>query len=52
MDDYASKLAMIWLRGQDLNGKTPEQIADMYWDAYRRISDHLSESQNSGRISK
>ena len=32
-----SELAEIWLKGQDLNGKTPEEVKEMYFDAWHRI---------------
>ena len=30
-------LALLYLQNQDLSQKTPEQICEMYWDAYFRI---------------
>ncbi len=35
--DYADALTMLYLQNQDLSGKTPEQILDMYEDTNRRI---------------
>lgn len=30
-------LALLYVKSQDLTGKTPEEIADAYTDAYQRI---------------
>lgn len=35
----AQALAMVYLKTLDLKGKTPEEIARMYHDAYRKIDD-------------
>ncbi len=35
--DRRSALAILYLQNQDLSGKTPEEIAHMYNDAYGRI---------------
>lgn len=32
-----SKLAEIWLSGQDLTDKTPEQVKELYFDAWHKI---------------
>lgn len=41
--DRYDALAMLFLRNQDLSGKTPEEIAIMYDDAYEKISGKLNE---------
>ena len=33
-------LAFLYVQSQDLTGKTPEEISDMYNDAYERIQKH------------
>ena len=42
-------LALLWVHSQDLNGKTPEQISDMFWDAYFRIANQTRASQEAAR---
>lgn len=36
--NYCEALALAYIQGQDLSSKTPEEVAQMYWDAYNRIS--------------
>lgn len=45
----AEALAMLWLRSQDLSDKTPEQVSDMFWDAYFRIVNRESTSQDAAK---
>ena len=35
--DECKALAMLYVQNQDLSGLTPEQILDMYQDAYDKI---------------
>lgn len=30
-------LAMLYMQSQDLQGKSPEEICEMYWDVFFRI---------------
>lgn len=39
-------LAILYLQNQDLSGKTPEEIADMYNEAWDRISKEFGEIQS------
>ena len=41
-------LAMLWLEQQDLKGKTPAQIHDMYWAAVKEIRADHAAKRNSG----
>ena len=35
------EIAMLYVKGQDLTGKSPVEIYNMYWDAYFEIlKDH------------
>lgn len=36
-------LAMLYVQSQDLSNKTPEDLLDMYQDAYQRIRAHRKE---------
>ena len=33
--------ALVYVQAQDLSNKTPEDVADIYSDAFRRITDRL-----------
>lgn len=35
--DYVEALTMLYLERQDLTGKTPEDLAEMYWEIYFKI---------------
>lgn len=39
--DRREALAMLFLKNQDLSGKSPEELAEMYDDAYEKISEKL-----------
>lgn len=39
--DSREFLAMLFLQNQDLSGKSPEDIAEMYDDAYEKIAAKL-----------
>ena len=45
--DSVEALAMLYLSTVDLKGKTPEEIARMYYDAYRKI-----EAEKNNHVSK
>lgn len=36
--DYVEALTMLYLERQDLTGKTPEDLAEMYWETYFKIN--------------
>lgn len=37
-DSYVEALTMLYLERQDLTGKTPEELAEMYWATYDKVS--------------
>ena len=39
-DSEYEALAMLYVQNQDLSGLTPEQLLDMYQDAYDKIWQH------------
>ena len=41
-------LAMLWLDKQDLTGKTPKEIHDLYWIAVKEIREDYQEKRNNG----
>jgi len=41
-DEYEA-LAMLYVQSQDLSNVSPEQLLDMYRDAYKRIREHRKE---------
>ena len=38
------ELALAYVRGQDLSGRTPEEILDMYSDAPNKIHQHYEDN--------
>lgn len=40
-------LALIYVQNQELSGKTPEEICEMYWEAYFRIRKRSSTARDS-----
>lgn len=47
--DKDEALTMLFLQNQDLSGKTPEEIAAMYDDAYKKIGAKLDELSKGGK---
>ena len=41
------EIAMLYVKGQDLTGKSPVEIYNMYWKAYYEISKDYREKVNS-----
>ncbi len=41
------EIAMLYVKGQDLTGKSPVDIYNMYWDAYYKILKDHREKLNS-----
>lgn len=39
-DSDRSALAYLWVQAQDLKGKTPEEVYDLYQEAYNKILEH------------
>lgn len=44
-------LAMLFVQNQDLKGKMPEEICEIYWNAYYRIRRCNAEARNAARAS-
>ena len=36
-DSYVEALTMLYLERQDLTGKTPEELAEMYWATHDKV---------------
>lgn len=47
-----SALSMLYVQSQDLTGKTPEELLDMYDDAYQKIENHAVEKHKAEKLSK
>lgn len=43
-NSYVEALTMLYLERQDLSGKTPEELVELYMKTYYRISDAASEA--------
>lgn len=43
-------LALLYVQNQDLSGKTPERICEIYWEAYFRIRKHFADARDSASI--
>ena len=43
-------LAMLWLEQQDLKGKSPKELHDMYWDAVKEIRADYAEKRKNGFV--
>ncbi len=44
-------LALLYVQNQDLNGLTPEQVFDLYFDARKKIRDYGRERKKADRKS-
>lgn len=42
-------LAMLYVQNQDLSSATPEQLLDMYQEAYDKIKAHRKEKRNASK---
>lgn len=49
-DSPIEALALLYVQNQKLAGKTPEEICEIYWDAYYRIYNHNRDARNSAKI--
>ena len=47
--DEVKELALLWLRSQGLSGVSPEELLDMYSDAYQKISDHKRQQAQASK---
>ena len=43
-------LAMLWLEHQDLKGKTPTELHDLYWAAVKEIRADYAEKRRNGFV--
>ncbi|MBR2047102.1 MAG: hypothetical protein IJ960_00740 [Oscillospiraceae bacterium] len=43
-------LAMLYVQNQDLTGKTPEEIADIYEEAYQKIVRHYNAKRDAQKV--
>lgn len=43
-------LAMLWLEHQDLSGKTPTELHDMYWAAVKEIRVDYAAKRKNGFV--
>ena len=48
--DSVEALAMLYLSTVDLKGKTPEEIARMYYDAYRKIEAEKKNDEKNNNV--
>lgn len=48
-DSYVEALTMLYLERQDLSGKTPEELVELYMKTYYQISDAASEAHKAAR---
>lgn len=51
-DNKYDALAMLYVQHQDLSGLTPEQLLDMYHEAYDKIRAHEKETRAARRTAK
>lgn len=48
-DNRLEALAMLYLQNQDLSGLSPEQILDVYDEAYDKIKSHYKDTRADRR---
>lgn len=46
-DNHIEALALLYVQSQDLTGKSPEEILDIYDDAYVKIKEHNRNKKNA-----
>ena len=46
--DRFEALAMLYLQNQDLSGKTPTELHDMYWSVLKEIQADYREKRKNG----
>lgn len=51
-DNEYEALAMLYVQHQDLSGLTPEQLLDMYHEAYDKIRTHEKETRAARRAAR
>lgn len=45
-------LTMLYIQNQDLSGKTPEELVDLYDEIYERVHNRKKENREKKRASK
>lgn len=48
-ENETQALAMLYVQNQDLSSATPEQLFDLYQDAYDKIKAHRKEKRNASK---
>lgn len=51
-DNEYEALAMLYVQHQDLSGLTPEQLFDMYQEAYEKMRTHEKETRAARRAAR
>lgn len=51
-DNKYEALALLYVQHQDISGLTPEQLFDMYQDAYNKIRAHEKEARVEHRTAR
>lgn len=49
-DNSSEALALLYVQSQELAGKSPEDLCEMYWDAYWRIRKCTVDVRKSAKI--
>lgn len=47
--DISKALTMLYLQNQDLSGKTPEDITELYYEAYYKIRNHKNKARSESK---
>lgn len=47
--DLSEALTMFYLQNQDLSGKTPEDITELYYEAYYKIRKHQDKARSKSK---
>lgn len=47
--DLSEALTMLYLQNQDLSGKTPEDITELYYEAYYKIRKHQDKARSKSK---
>lgn len=50
--DKYDALAMLYVSSRDITNATPEEIADLYANAYRRIQERFKQAQKEAKATK
>ncbi len=50
--NHCESLAILYLQNQDLSGKSPQEICEMYWTAYYEISSVTGEMRKKASANR